>query len=262
MTTPCDIIARFEQLKGWRIGHEEGVHHGRWDASITAVTVCWKATLATLDAAGSRSDDLIIGHESLYDPFDFDFNHFIRSGWQEWGLNKQRRERLERHRLTFLRLHSTVDALYVTKGFAELLQLGEPKATPGGVAYYERPPGPLDSLVHHVKTCVGMDVVRVSAPKGMRQTVSRIGLLIGGAGLCGNIGAQERLIQAGCDVLVSGESDNYGFRYAYECGVPTIETGHELSEMPGIRMFGAALSAEFPHLRVTVVTDSPPWQPA
>jgi len=259
MTTPCDIAAFVEELKGWTINREEGVHHGRWDHQIRSVTMCWKATLDAMEDAGRRGDDLMIGHESLYDPYDFDFNAFVRPGWQSWSLNERRRELLNKHKLTYLRLHSSVDGLYVGEGFAELLNLGAPVKGKNGATVWDRPECTLAELLAHVKTRVGLSPVRVCAPKGMQQRVHRIGLLIGGAGLDANVGAQEHLIAAGCDVFIAGECDNYGFRYAQECGVPTIETSHEVSENPGLRKFHAALEKRFPELRFTFCENSCPY---
>ena len=58
--------------------------------------------------------------------------------------------------------------------------------------------------------------------------VSRIGLPWGGLGLFVNVGYQQALVEQGCDLFIAGESDNYGFRFAQECGIPMIETSHEI----------------------------------
>ena len=82
-----------------------------------------------------------------------------------------------------------------------------------------------------------MPALRVSAARGMDQVVHRVGLPWGGLGLFVNVGYQQRLIEQGCDVFIAGESDNYGFRFAAECGIPMIETSHELSENDGLQRF-------------------------
>ncbi|NLF40818.1 hypothetical protein GX586_15350 [bacterium] len=260
MITACDIIEHFEKLKGWPIGREEGVQHGRWDRPVRNVTVCWKATLAVFAEAGGRGDDLIIGHESLYDPYDFDFNAFVQRGWQEWALNKRRREALDKHNLSYLRLHSTVDQLFIGRGFADMLGLDQPVKADNGAHVWERDECELRELVEYVKKCTGLPLLRVCAPKGLGQRVHRIGLLLGGGGLDSNVGAQQRLADAGCDVLISGESDNYGFRYAQDCGIPTIETSHELCENPGIRLFMKALGEQFKELRITFYENKCPYE--
>ena len=50
------------------------------------------------------------------------------------------------------------------------------------------------------------------------------------------------------DVFIAGESDSYGFRFSQECGIPMIETSHEVSENPGLRRFTDMLAKAFPEL--------------
>ena len=46
-------------------------------------------------------------------------------------------------------------------------------------------------------------------------------------------------------MLISGEADEYAMRYALDAGVPTIETGHSISENPGLRLAAEHISAHF-----------------
>ena len=66
-----------------------------------------------------------------------------------------------------------------------------------------------------------------------------------------NVGYQQQLIRMGCDAFIADESDNYGFRFSAECGIPMIETGHEISENPGLLRFALMLEKRFPGLKVT-----------
>ncbi|NOY75007.1 MAG: hypothetical protein GXP32_04360 [Kiritimatiellaeota bacterium] len=59
---------------------------------------------------------------------------------------------------------------------------------------------------------------------------SRVGLPWGGLGLFVNVAYQQFLFEHGCDVFIAGESDNMGFRFAEECGIPMIETSHEVNK--------------------------------
>ena len=96
-----------------------------------------------------------------------------------------------------------------------------------------------------------MPAVRVSHPKGMEQIVHRVGLPWGGLGLHRNVGYQQKLIELGCDVFIAGETDSYGFRFSGECGIPMIETSHEVSENPGLRHFTRMLRKRFLQLKIT-----------
>jgi len=260
MTTTREIVGWAEELRGRRLTHEEGIHHGSPDAPVTGATVCWKAIPAAIEAAGKRGDQLIIGHESLYYPYYFDFDPDRTLGWQEWEINKRKKAQLERYGLTYLRLHSTIDQLYIPADMGAWLELGEPTVAESGALVWQIPECTLRELADRAKRVSGLAGLRVTAPKGMGQKVRRVGLLTGGAGLCPNGSAFEPGVRAGCDVLIGGETDNYGFLYAAECGIALIETSHEVCENPGIRHFVRVLAAKYPDLRITFFENTCPYE--
>jgi putative NIF3 family GTP cyclohydrolase 1 type 2 len=260
MTTSNDIIRWVEALKGRPINHEEGVHHGSGETTVRGVTVCWKAVPAAIETAGARGDDLIIGHESLYYPYYFDFDPDRTPGWPEWGINVRRKAQLERYGLAYLRLHTSIDSLCIETDMGKWLELGEPARTARGTIVWEMPGCTVRELADRAKRLSGLPAIRVSAPNGLDQVVRRAGLLVGGAGLCPNGGAFEPYVQAGCDVLIAGETDNYGFRYAAECGIPLIETSHEVVENPGFAHFAQMLAEAFPDLNVSFYENVCPYE--
>ena len=218
-------------------------------------------------AAGERGDDLIIGHESLYYPYYFDYDPDRTPGWPEWDINRRRKEQLESCGLTYLRLHTSIDALCIATDMGKWLELGEPTTTERGIMVWEVAAGvgetagcTVRELVNRAKRVSQLPAIRVSAPNGLDQTVRRVGLLVGGAGLCPNGGAFEPTIRAGCDALIAGETDNYGFRYAAECGIPLIETSHEVVENPGFRHFSEMLTEAFSNLNVTFFENTCPYE--
>lgn len=260
MTTPNDIIGWVEEIKGGPINHEEGVHHGSAEAAVHGVTVCWKAVPEAIAAAGERGDDLIVGHESLYYPYYFDFDPDRTPGWPEWEINRRRKEQLERHGLTYLRLHTSIDQICIATDMGTWLELGEPTRTQSGTLVWEIDACTVRELADRAKRVSGLEAIRVSAPSGLDQEVSRVGLLVGGAGLCPNGGAFEPYVRARCDVLIAGETDNYGFRYATECGIPLIETSHEACENPGFQHFSEMLAEAFPDLEVSFFVNTCPYR--
>jgi putative NIF3 family GTP cyclohydrolase 1 type 2 len=259
MTTPNDIIEWVQEIKGWPINHEEGVQHGSAEAKVRGVTVCWKAVPKAIAEAGLRGDDLLIGHESLYYPYYFDFDPDRTPGWPEWGINRRRKGQLEENHLTYLRLHSSVDTICIMTDMGRWLELGEATRTEHGSPVWEISECTVRELADRVKRISGLPAIRITAPKGMDHRVSRVGLLVGGAALCPNGGAFEPPIRAGCDVLIAGETDNYGFRYAAECGIPLVEISHEVSENPGLRRFTKMLAARFPDLAVSFYENTCPY---
>jgi len=169
---------------------------------------------------------------------------------------------LEEHDLTLVRIHGSLDEICIYDDFVALLGLGHPVAERGLAKVYEIQPSPLSALVERVKERTGMPSLRVSCPKGMEQIVHRVGLPWGGLGLFVNVTYQQRLIEMGCDVLIAGESDNYGFRFSAELGIPMIETGHEISENPGLEHFARMLQSRFPELDVAFYECEPAWRMA
>ena len=265
MPTASDIIpgciaAYIESHTGHPLKPDEGVQHGCAETAVRSMMICWMATPDAIEEAGRKKVDLLIGHESLYYPYDAANRSDNPPGWQEWQVNRQRRELLDRYGLTFLRLHGSADEICIFDDFAALLELGAPLYQDGLVKIYEIAECSLGALIEHVKCKTGMAHLRVALAGGLDRAVRRIGLPWGGLGLFVNVGYQQRLVELGCDVFIAGESDNYGLRFAAECGIPMIETSHEISENPGLRHLAAILGQAFTGLAVHFYENRCIWQ--
>lgn len=258
-TTVNELIAYIERLSGHPLNRDEGIQHGA-DRPITGATVCWMASPDAIRAAGEHRDELLIGHESLYYPYDVIHSANPPAGWEGWPVNRQRRELLAEYDLTFLRAHGSLDEICIFDDFVARLGLAAPVYADGLVKVFEIAPCPLSELVARVKARMGMPALRVSAPAGLDQIVRRVGLPWGGLGLFVNVGYQQRLIEQGCDVFIAGESDNYGFRFAAELGIPMIETSHELSENDGLRRFTEMLARAFPAVCCRFFENACAWE--
>jgi putative NIF3 family GTP cyclohydrolase 1 type 2 len=247
MTTIREILDYVAAAIDKPLDDEEGVRHGgSVERSITGATVCWMAAPEAIQAAAAAGHELLIGHESLYFPYNAHDPAAPPTGWFDWPVNRQRRELLDRYDLTYARLHWSLDVLTILEDFALLLGLGAPVYDDRLVRIYEIPPCTVGELVTRAKLALNMPALRVSAPRGLDQVVHRVGLPWGGLGLFVNVGYQQSLISQGCDVFIAGESDNYGFRFAAEAGIAMIETSHEVSENPGLRRATKVLAAAFP----------------
>ncbi|NLD72857.1 MAG: hypothetical protein GX649_09090 [Chloroflexi bacterium] len=255
-----DIIAYVGGLAGHGLNRDEGVKHGEPDRAVDGVLVCWMATRQALETAAREGCDLVLTHESLYYPYNATDRDDNPPGWEEWPTNRGRREVLERHDLTLLRVHGSLDEVAIYDDFAALLGLGEPAQADALARVYDVAPCTVADLVARVKRCTGLGAVRVSAPRGMEQVVRRVGLPWGGLGLFVNVGYQQRLVEMGCDAMIAGESDDYGMRFGADLGIPLIETGHSVSENPGLRRFADMLAARFPGLRVVYHECPPAWE--
>lgn len=250
MITTNDIVTYIEELSGHPFNHDEGIQHGSGNDPVGKMLVTWMATAPAIEQAGVLGCHLVLCHESLYFPYDAMVRSDNPRGWEQWPTNRQRRELLERYNLVLLRAHGSLDEIYVFYDFAALLHLGSPVEEEGFAKVYEIEPQPLHQLVRSVASLMNLDTMRVTAPCGMNQIVHRIGLLPGGSGLFVNIGVQQVDIARNCDVLIGGESDSYGLHFANELGIPFIETGHEISENPGLAHWALMLEKRFPELEV------------
>ncbi|MGD2175499.1 MAG: Nif3-like dinuclear metal center hexameric protein, partial [Candidatus Brocadiaceae bacterium] len=84
MQRVSDIIAFVEESTGHPIHTDEGVWHGSADDEVEDVLLCWQATRDVLERAGQEGTDLVIGHESLYYPYDVLGGREGPEGWEEW----------------------------------------------------------------------------------------------------------------------------------------------------------------------------------
>jgi putative NIF3 family GTP cyclohydrolase 1 type 2 len=260
MITINGIISRIEKISGHSLNSDEGVHSGVLDKTVNALTLCWMATPHAIHCAGEAGHDLLICHESLYFPYDVVNSLNKPDGWENWQVNRQRREMLERYDLSCLRIHGSADEICIYDTFAEDLGLRSPSFEDGLVKVFDIPQCSLGDLIEQVKERLGMASVRVATVTDLNQKISRVGLPWGGLGLLVNVRYQQALIEQNCDVFITGESDNYGFRFARECEVSVIETSHEISENNGLKRLTGILASEFPAVKINFYENTCVWK--
>ena len=90
MTYLSDIIRFVENAAGHRLNRDEGIQHGKNDRLNRGATLAWMASPDAIRAAGAAGHDLLIGHESLYFPYDVIVADNPPPGWREWQINRQR----------------------------------------------------------------------------------------------------------------------------------------------------------------------------
>ena len=260
MVTVAHIVKHMASLIGQDIENDEVVLHGSADTPVTGAVVCWISTPEAIEDAAARGAELVIGHECLCFPHMGARYCGSEDLSESWAPNKQRRELLDKHGLTFLQLHGSADIACVFDDFAAMLGLGDPVHEEGLTKVYEIPPRRLGELIEHVKARMNMAHLRVAGADDLSKRVHRVGLPWGGYGLFVNVGYVDRLMQLGCDVFIAGEADNYGFRFAAECGIPMIETSHEICENPGMRHLTDILAKAFPDVEFHFHENACAWQ--
>jgi putative NIF3 family GTP cyclohydrolase 1 type 2 len=256
MLKPQEVLKRIEAKAG-ALGSEEIILFGDCTREVARAVVCWMANVESIEYAASVGADLIICHEALYFPYGVEFDA-RQPSFLSWPVNARRVELLVRHGITCARVHCTADKLVVYDVFAHALGLTKPVLQADDFArIYEIGPMSYSELLQHVDRS-GIPILRYT-PGDMDRRIQRIGLPWGGLGLFVNSGYMEQLVTLGCDAFVAGESDSYGMHFARDSGVYMIETGHEVSENPGLKEFAAWLQSQLPELEVHYYETNPAY---
>jgi putative NIF3 family GTP cyclohydrolase 1 type 2 len=258
-----DLVEHYQRLGSTRYP-EDGLLYGDPAAEVRGVQVCWMASIDAIEHAAAAGLNVIIAHEDPFYPmWGQRQNRRPDEFPPDWRVNERRVGPLARHGIAVIRAHRGLDEYCVLDAFAEKLGLGVPLVDEGPYPYrkiYQLPAGTtFGSLIERVKEIMGLPHLRVT-PHDPATLVHRAGLPWGGLGLDSNVGYMQRLLEHAPDVFIAGESDNYGMHFAWESGVPMIETSHELSENPGLERFAAELRATFPGIPVAYYANPMPWR--
>jgi putative NIF3 family GTP cyclohydrolase 1 type 2 len=231
-----------------RLDADEGILFGRRDRPVKKLIVCWMAETDAIAYALSQQADTILCHEILFYPSDV-LHASSAPEFLSWPVNHARASMLAQGGITLIRGHMTVDRVCILDDFAAKLGLGEPVCKKPDLVMAYRGGRTVADYLNLVKTTFGMRYVRHTA-RDLGRIVQRIGLPWGGLGISRNVRYMEQLAELGCDLFIAGETENYAMRFARDSGIDMIETGHELSENPGLKHFADMLSGSFPQLEV------------
>ncbi len=215
--------------------------------------------MAGVDAIQTAVDshcNLIVAHEELQFPYTFRDPALHRH--MSWPVNHARFSGLAKHDLSVYRAHGQLDRFCILDAFGEKLGLPEPVVREGYFRVYDIEPVTVRELAARVKERVEMRWLRVSGD--LDRTVRRVGAPWGGLGLSVNVSFINGLLAYDPDVLVAGECDEYAFRFTQDADIPMIETGHSVSENPGLARFATILQAQFADVPVVYLGQPCPWQ--
>lgn len=243
----------FVRSNSGELGREDGVIGGDPAADVKGILVCFLATLDALQTARREGCSLVVTHETPFLPMAGISK--VPEDWREWSVNKARIKEIEDGGLTVVRLHSSLDRWLIYDTFREMLGLPADGEGQGYGKVYSADPATLRTWIEKAKAAAGLDCIRfIGDPE---RVVSRVGLPFGGLSLFVNIGCVERMVRAGADLLIGGESDDHALLYMADAGVAFIELGHSPTENPGLIRFSEVLREQFPGLKV-VYYDSRP----
>ncbi|MBC7287130.1 MAG: Nif3-like dinuclear metal center hexameric protein, partial [Armatimonadetes bacterium] len=103
----------------------------------------------------------------------------------------------------------------------------------------------------------GLSHLRVTGP--LDKIVRRVALPWGGLGLSLNVAFLNELLAYGPDCFIAGETDEYAQRFCQDAAVVMIETGHAVSEEPGLENFARWLAEKVRPVPVVFHRLSPAW---
>jgi putative NIF3 family GTP cyclohydrolase 1 type 2 len=256
--TTVRSVEHYLRRLGGALNPDEGLQFGDPNQSVTAVQVCWMATVDAIENAARSGANVIISHEALFYPYPGIGGGGPPDDWMTWDTNRHRLELLCRHRIAVIRFHGTMDRLCIHDEFVKVLGLGAPVFDEGQFArVFTVPRQPVRQLVERVKAAVAMEHLRIT-PCDLDKEISRVALPWGGTALFVNVAYQQKLIELKPDVFIAGESDCYGFIFASDAGIIVIETSHEVSENFGIKVFAERMQAEV-NVPVTYYANPRAW---
>ncbi|MFH1613743.1 MAG: Nif3-like dinuclear metal center hexameric protein [Planctomycetota bacterium] len=262
MVILSDIIRYIENKAGHKLYEDEGIKFGEVRKNtVKGITICWTVSPDAIRWAAERGHNIILCHEALTQPYP-SFEKSKQRKYLAWPTNMQRIDLLVKNNITVCRVHFTMDELYIYKAFCE--QIGAAKI----IAENEES---AFAKIYSIEQISYIDLIvrikKLFKLNGIRATngspdkiIKTIGVAWGGLGLFVNVGYMESLIELGdIDVMICGETDNYGMRFCKEIGIDVIETSHEISENDGLRIFTKDLAAEFPTLDIKFFENKTIW---
>jgi putative NIF3 family GTP cyclohydrolase 1 type 2 len=254
ITTPRDLERTLIELCGAPLNADEGLKFGDANAPIRGIINCWTFNAEVAEIARRENCNLILSHEALFVPYGVTEGTPYGGGsgnYLTWPANLRRAKLLIENDLQLVRFHGNADKLCVFQSFAEQLGLSEIHA-PGPLGYdavFHHAPLSIADWIMRIKERTGMETLRASFDDPER-TVTKIGLGWGGMALFVNLSYPMKLIELGAELVIAGETDNYGFRFVRESGADIIECSHEVSENRGIAKVGDLLRAKLPDVKI------------
>lgn len=226
------------------------------DVKITGLLVTWMANVAAIRAAASAGCNIILAHEGAFHRGCW---CNMRGDFPLFHANLDRERLLNENRIGVFQCHLPLDEFLITDAFAERLDL--PPATFRRwqlQSVHDIPAVPLGKFARHVMERMRIDSVRVVGDPD--RLVRRVALAFGGLGLWSNLGVWEDMRDLSPELFIGGEIDEQAMHYIEESGFCAIETGHAISEEPGIQRLALDLQSVFPDENIIFHRCKTPWR--
>lgn len=231
-----------------------GLIFGTLDVEVTGIVVSWSPTLRVIEASIRNKANVIISHEWLI--YEHSGNKWMEEEKSAYSKipNLKRTELLTKHKISVLKHHSnwdiaphgTADSFGEFLGFKNLVKRG--KVT----RIYKEEPRRIKDLAKDIARKLDLGCVKIFG--NAEKKVKYIGTAVGGLGQIFTFA--DDFVETQAEVLIFGETLQYGEIYTLESGLPLIATSHEATEKPGIIKLSKLLEKEFPAVDVEFVDSS------
>lgn len=258
MSTVLDLVGclierfPFEWAEDW---DRVGLLAGDPDATVSRVFVTLDATLASLEAARAAGANVLLTHHPAF----LDALETVTADSAGAAVAFQ----AVAAGIALVNCHTNLDrapdgadalpAALVLPSLGPLEAEGDDPSMPRAGRICALAPGwTLASLAAHVKGRLG------GAPRvwGRAESpIARVGIAPGGGG-----SLVEAAIDAGCDVLLTGELRYHGALAALDRGLLVIEAGHDATEWPLVRVLADTVATAAGFGPESVVLDPPAYR--
>jgi len=256
--TIAQFIESLAPLSTAKPGDVNGFLIGNPDREVETVVVCWSPTLSIIQECVEQGVDMIITHEvPLF--YDKPISWFQSRSTECKQANLARLRYLVEGDICVYRAHTNwdvvpkygnVDAFGTAMGWTQEIARGYLTRV------YQVAPISVRQVAEEVQHKLGIPRVRVVGD--VERRITRLGTAIGGVGQ--HYVAPEELVYLGAQAVVFGEAIEYTLYHALELDLPLIETGHMITELPGMRALAQLLQERFEESRVVFLANQDPWQ--
>lgn len=232
------------------------IKSGQASQTVTGIVTTMFPTIAIIEEAAKRNANFIIAHEPSF------YNHRDDPQWvKDNSILKQKQQLLEKHKMVIWRFHDYCHSLK-----PDAISYGVCKKA-GWLPYYKTgqtaltiPAVPLQQLVQHLKSSLGIQHVRVIGD--LDQSCARIALLPGAWGGQRQVSITEAEKP---DLLIVGELSEWETaEYMRDTNLlgekrALLVLGHSVSEEPGMEYFVDWLQPKIPGLKITHIASGDPF---
>jgi putative NIF3 family GTP cyclohydrolase 1 type 2 len=254
-----DRRKRFARSLGQEVqtlGEEERIFLASGDTQVKGLLVTWLATATAIRTAATAGCNVILAHEGAFHRGCW---RNMRGDFPLFKANLEREQLLMENNIGIFQCHSPLDEFLITDSFAEALGLPPASLRRWRLQnIHEIEATPLDAVAKQVMERLSLPQVRVVGKPD--RLIRRIALAYGGIGLSSNLGCWEDHLDLTPDLFIAGEMDEFAMHYVAENGLSAIETGHAVSEEPGLVRLCEELQKVFPDTNIVFHPCEQTWR--